>query len=255
MAFALGESHDFIKFHFWEMTMKTKEEILTKERLAFVRERRIAAREAAYAEIKDTIGEAALLEMRKLYELFDEKIYIWLAGLWDRERGAFYYSESARDTHLYLPDIESTAQVLKFLNVSGMLRRTDGECIMRIPEPMRRSIVNFAYSLQDPDGYFYHEQWGKNISVSRRGRDLCWAKNILAEAGEATRYPLPTKKTADGKNSASLPEYLQNIESFKAYLGEMDLSKNSYYIGNITCFRMLNYTLEENDCQYRLHSL
>ena len=233
MAFALCESHDFIKFHFWKTTMKAKEEILTKERLYFVREKRNAAREAAYAEIKDTIGDAALAEMRKLYDMFDEKIYIWLAGLWDGERGAFYYSESARDTHLYLPDIESTAQILKFLNVSGMLRRTEGEPIMRIPESMRNAIINFAHSLQDPDGYFYHEQWGKNISVSRRGRDLCWAKNILAEAGEATKYPLPTKKSADGKKSASLPEYLQDIEAFKAYLGEMDLSQNSYYIGNI----------------------
>ena len=107
--------------------------------------------------------------MRELYDVFDESIYIWMAGLWDRDRGAFYYSESARDTHLYLPDIESTAQILKFLNVSGMLRRAEGECIMRIPSKMRESIVNFARSLQDPDGYFYHEQWGKNISVSRLG--------------------------------------------------------------------------------------
>lgn len=213
--------------------MKTIEQILTKERLAFVREKRNAAREAAYAEIKDVIGEAALEQMRELYDVFDESIYIWMAGLWDRDRGAFYYSESARDTHLYLPDIESTAQILKFLNVSGMLRRAEGEYIMRIPSKMRESIVNFARSLQDPDGYFYHEQWGKNISVSRRGRDLCWAKNILAEAGETTNYPLPTQKTSDGKKSASLPEYLQDIECFKAYLGEMDLSKNSYYIGNI----------------------
>ena len=213
--------------------MKAKEEILTKERLAFVREKRSEAREAAYAEIKDAIGEAALAEMRKLYDMFDENIYIWLAGLWDRDAGAFYYSESARDTNLYRADIESTAQVLKFLNTSGMIRTGEGEYIMRIPEDMRRGIVNFAQSLQDPDGYFYHEQWGKSISVSRRGRDLCWAKNILAEAGEVAKYPLPTQKTANGKRSSSLPEYLQDIEAFKAYLGEMDLSQSSYYIGNI----------------------
>ena len=82
--------------------MKTREQILTKERLDYVRAKRNEAREAAYAEVKDQIGEAALDEMRKLYDVFDEKIYIWLAGLWDRDIGAFYYSESARDTHLYL---------------------------------------------------------------------------------------------------------------------------------------------------------
>ena len=213
--------------------MKTREQILTQERLEYVRAKRNALREATYAEVKDKIGEEALLEIKKLYDVFDEKIYIWLAGLWDREAGAFYYSESARDTHLYQPDIESTAQALRFLNTSGMIRPGEGNYIMRIPESIREKIINFAHSLQDPDGYFYHPQWGKNISVSRRGRDLCWGKNILAEAGETPRYPLPTQKSADGKKSASLPEYLQDIEKFKEYLAEMDLCTRSYYVGNI----------------------
>lgn len=213
--------------------MKTREEILTKERLEYVRACRNAAREAAFAEVKDKIGEAALLEMRKLYDIFDEKIYIWLAGLWDRDTGAFYYSESARDTHLYRPDIESTAQALKFLNTSGMLRSGEGAYIMRIPAEVREKVANFALSLQDPDGYFYHPQWGKNISVSRRGRDLAWSRNIIKDSGNTPKYLLPTQKTSDGKKSASLPEYLQDIESFKKYLGAMDLSTNSYYIGNV----------------------
>jgi len=213
--------------------MKTREEILTQERLEYVRACRNAAREAAYAKAKEQIGDAALCELRKLYDIFDEKIYIWLAGLWDRDAGAFYYSESARDTNLYLPDIESTVQVLRFLNTSGMIRSGEGEYISRIPEFMRNGVVSFALSLQDTDGYFYHPQWGKNISPSRRGRDLSWSKNLLKEAGVKPKYLLPTEKTSDGQKSASLPEYLQKIESFKAYLGEMNLATDSYYIGNI----------------------
>lgn len=213
--------------------MKTREEILTKERLEFVRERRMAVREASYAEVKDKIGEAALREMKNLYDIFDEKIYIWLAGLWDREAGAFYYSESARDTNLYRPDIESTAQALKFLNTSGMIRPGEGNYIMRVPAFLRDGVSGFARSLQDSDGYFYHSQWGKNISVSRRGRDLCWGKNILAEAGEKPSFPLPTEKGADGRKSASLPDYLKDLDAFKQYLGEMDLKTRSYYVGNI----------------------
>ena len=213
--------------------MKTREQILTKERLDYVRAKRNEAREAAYAEVKDQIGEAALDEMRKLYDVFDEKIYIWLAGLWDRDIGAFYYSESARDTHLYLPDIESTAQALKFLHTSGMLRKGEGEYIMRIPALMRESVVKFAHSLQDEDGYFYHKQWGKNISASRRGRDLAWSKNMIRSAGEEPRYQLPTEKDASGKKSVHLPEYLQDIEAFKRYLDDMDLKTRSYYVGNV----------------------
>ena len=213
--------------------MKTKEQILTKERLDYVRECRRAARDAACAEVKESVGEAALSEIRRLYDIFDEKIYIWLAGLWDREEGAFYYSESARDTNLYRADIESTVQVMKFLNTSGMIRRAEGSYFNRFPDTVRRAIVDFARSLQDPDGYFCHKQWGKNISVSRRGRDLSWAKYIFAESGEMPLFPLPTDKTRDGKKSASLPDYLQDMERFKEYLCTMDLSTNSYYIGNV----------------------
>ncbi|MBO5010336.1 MAG: hypothetical protein J6D20_06575 [Clostridia bacterium] len=213
--------------------MKTREEILTKERLEYVRACRNASRESAFAEVKDKIGEAASAELKKLYDIFDEKIYIWLSGLWDRDCGAFYYSESARDTSPYLPDIESTVQALRFLNNSGMIRAGEGNYINRIPVEVREGIVNFALSLQDDDGYFYHPQWGKNISASRRGRDLSWGKNTLKEAGVTPRYMLPTAKTSDGKRSEHLPDYLKSIDAFKKYLDGMDITNNSYYVGNV----------------------
>jgi hypothetical protein len=87
--------------------------------------------------------------------------------------------------------------------------------------------------LQDEDGFFYHPQWGKDISPSRRGRDLSWAKNTLAEAGVEPKYMLPTAKTSDGKSSAHLPDYLKSLDAFKKYLDEMDLATNSYYYGNV----------------------
>lgn len=213
--------------------MKTREEILTKERLEYLREKRNAAREATYSRIKDTVGSEALLELRQLYDIFDESIYIWLAGLWDPEAGAFYYSESARDTNLYRPDVESTIQAIRFINNNGMLWPGEGNYTTRMPSAVRDGVVRFIHSLQDPDGYFYHPQWGKNITVSRRGRDLSWSKNFLSDAGEEPRYALPTQASEDGKKSAYLPEYLQDIEKFKEYLGGMDLSTNSYYIGNV----------------------
>lgn len=207
--------------------------ILTKERLQFVREKRREARAEGFAKAKDLIGDAALLELKNLYDVFDEKIYIWLAGLWDTETGAFYYSESARDTNLYRPDIESTVQVLRFLNNTGMTRAGQGPAIMQMPRELRKKIVDFAKGLQDPDGFFYHPQWGKDISPSRRGRDFSWAKSILSETGETPIYSLPTDKSIDGKKSALLPDYLKSIDDFKAYLSDMDLTKKSYYIGNI----------------------
>lgn len=213
--------------------MKTREEILTKERLEYVRGIRNEAREATYTSIKDLIGEAALAELRTLYDVFDEKIYIWLAGLWDNETGAFYYSNSARDTELYRPDVESTVQALRFISNTGMLPVGEGNYTQKIPTRMRDAVVKFIYALQDVDGYFYHPQWGKDVGVSRRGRDLGWSRQFLSEAGVTPKYLLPTQKTADGQKSKSLPEYLQTIDAFKEYLAAMDLSKNSYGIGNL----------------------
>ncbi len=213
--------------------MKTREEILTEERLRHVRKCRNDRREAAFSEIEEKIGKESVDALRSLYSKFDEKIYIWFAGLYDKESGAFYYSESARDTNLYLPDVESTVQILKFLNTSRMIPDEKGNFIMRVPQFLREGVVRFVHSLQDEDGYFYHPQWGKDISVARRGRDLSWSKNILAEAGEKPKYLLPTQKSADGKKSSHLPDYLRNFDEFKKYLADMDLSKNSYYIGNL----------------------
>ena len=213
--------------------MKTREEILTKERLDFVKEKREAIREKAFLAAEEKIGKAGASALKELYSSFDEKIYIWFSGLWDKDIGAFYYSESAKDTSPYLPDIESTVQILRFLNNSGMIAKGEGSYLSRIPAAVREGIVNFALSLQDPDGFFYHPQWGKNISPSRRGRDLSWAKNTLADAGVQPKYMLPTAKTADGKRSEHLPDYLKDISLFKEYLEKFDICKNSYYIGNI----------------------
>lgn len=213
--------------------MKAFEKILTEERLSYVREKRKQARAEGFLRAEDKIGSAAIASLKRLYEDFDERIYIWLAGLYDGECGAFYYSASARDTHLYLPDIESTFQALKFLNTSGMIGRGEGSYVMRLPEFLRRGAVAFAKGLQAEDGYFYHLQWGRDISVSRRGRDLSWCKNLLREAGEVPNYPLPTDKGADGKRSPHLPEYLESLTAFRKYLSEMDLASDSYRIGNI----------------------
>ena len=212
--------------------MKTREQILIKERLEYVREKREKYREEAFEASKSIIGKEALAELRELYNIYDERIYIWMAGLWHPEIGAFYYSNSARDTELYLPDIESTAQILLYLGSTKMLVG-DKSPINLIPSKIRESIINFVLGLQDESGFFYHPQWGKDVSVSRRGRDLGWAKRILGPAGVSPQYPYPTAKRSDGTKSEYLPEYLQDIEKFKKYLTDMDLSTDSYRIGNI----------------------
>ena len=154
------------------------ESLVTNERLAFLRDERTKMREKHFLGVEAKFGKDAADAFRILYDLYDERIYLWLANLWDPEIGAFYYSNSARDTDGYLPDIESTCQAIGFLQYSGIYACCGGTLDSDTPEFMKKKILDFVIRLQDPDGFFYHPQWGKNIVDSRRGRDLNWALQL-----------------------------------------------------------------------------
>lgn len=212
--------------------MKTFEEILTPERLELVRTDRYALQEKYFDDAKTVIGEEAVNELRELYRIYDERFYIWFAGLWEPEIGGFYFSNSARDTEGFLPDIESTVQALNCCQAMGL---TCGKSYAEaVPKKMGEALVRYTKSLQDPDnGYFYHPQWGRRVVVPRRGRDLNWAVSLLEAFEAKPDYPSPLDKTSDGKKSESLPEHFQTIEAFRKYLSEFDLSTRSYWVGNM----------------------
>ena len=213
--------------------MRKIDEIITADRLQRLREIREESRETVYREALPIVGKLAVDELREFYNMYDERLYIWLAGLWDPELGAFYYSNSARDTEGFLPDIESTVQATVRFGADGSYRfySEDGPH-KNMPAKMRADIVRFILSLQDPDGYFYHSQWGKEISPTRRGRDLGWARRFLTESGVEPAYLPPYKLDNSGNKSKSLPDYLQDIDAFRQKLSEFDLSTRSYHFGN-----------------------
>ena len=72
-----------------------------------------------YLEIEATRGKATAEATEYLYSLYTDEIYKWLASIWDREIGGFYFSTSAKENEFVtvkgepvklLPDIESTEQ-------------------------------------------------------------------------------------------------------------------------------------------------
>jgi len=209
------------------------EKIATKERLAALRDKRLRAREAALRLAKPIIGKEATRELEELVSGFDERNILWLAGLYDPEVGAFYYSYSARNTELFLPDVESTVQAFRTVSVRGSFENEAEPYIKMMPQAIRKKAVEFVLSLQAPDGYFYHPQWGRRIPLTRRGRDLGWCRQFLYEAGVRPRFPLPLEKDKDGNASTLLPPHLSSLDYFREYLAEKDLSKNSYIVGNI----------------------
>ena len=203
--------------------------LVTKERLDALKIKRDERRAQGFEKAEATIGKEGAEALKYLYDLYDEGMYLWMAALWEPEIGAFYFSNSGRDTESFLPDIESTVQAMRFLDASGLTAYN----YEKKDEKMHQPIVKFAKSLQDPDGYFYHSQWGKDITVSRRGRDLGWARNIILLYGGTPDYPTPLDKQGDRAESTLLPEHLQSIENFRAYLAERPLRERSYAVGNL----------------------
>ena len=207
-------------------------DILTEEQIAECRAARDNHRSVIFKDTREKISEGAAAELKSLCDLFREDNYIWLASLWEPEIGGFYYSVSGRDGKGFLPDVQSTAQALNFMETSGLLGGRGRLYQDVLPEDMKEKIKSFTLSLQDEDGFFYHPQWGKHITLSRRGRDLSWATEILGNLGAKPHYPLPFEKRDDGKVSSSVPEHLRSIENLKAHLDSLDIEHKSYQLGN-----------------------
>lgn len=189
-----------------------------------------AEQEAAWARAEEMYGSETVAALRAHLDMFDERFYLWLADLYESEAtdldgnvigGGFYYSNSARDNISYagvtlLPDLESTSQVLSFIQNSGMLGDLSYSEIL--PEEMRQQIINFARALQSSkDGYFYHPQWGTSISTSRRSRDCGWGATILTRLGSRPYWNTPSGTSgiygAPGSSATALTEPLSTPRS------------------------------------------
>ena len=248
-------------------------EVYSFSRLAEMREKEEKEREEAYAKITALYGEGVAEALRAQYALYDERFYLWLADLYDPGEydeegnplgGGFYYSNSARDTVGYLVDIESTSQTLSFLVASGMMRGYDNNYMKAIPEKMQREMVAFALSLQSSvDGYFYHPQWGTNITAGRLSRDMGNAVSVLSKFGYKPYYNTPggaqgslgnppgvsavslTERLSGGSTVTAVskviptarsiwPDRLKTLENWKAYIDafEEKMDTKSYSIGH-----------------------
>ena len=127
----------------------------------------------------------------EMYSVYDDALLVWLAKLYDKRYGGFYYSNSAKNNdkvNLWsidfdlLPDIESTAQAICLLMSSKVFNKES-----EMPTEFREQIKEFICSRQSAsNGFFYHPQWSKEMvdkKHSRRGRDLRWAQGLAKRFG------------------------------------------------------------------------
>ena len=181
-------------------------------------------------------GERIAEAMAELYEVYDSRMVEWLASLYDDEIGAFYYSAPARDTDGYLPDIESTYGVLAGIESMGMVNAYGKNFVPAMPEWLNKKIGDFILSCQDEDGYFYQKQWGKEVSLLRKSRDLTCCTYLLERLSLSAKYPIPTvgakKDEEGGYDLSNAPDRFRSADAFRAYLEAQDLSKTSYHTGS-----------------------
>ena len=204
---------------------------------------------------------------KRLFDFYGEEVIDWFANLWESSNchcgscdpdaiacygGGFYYANSARDYEGFAPDLESTRQVLVFVRGTGMISYYGDDLDKAIPEWMQERIMAFVHACGDPDGYYYHPQWGKSIGTSRRGRDLDWAIDLAKIFGTPLKYPTALDQMAGATSSlltspltssaekavskvvatASVNDCLESAENMIAWLNTMNFKANSHDNGH-----------------------
>lgn len=189
-----------------------------------------------WQSLEELVGTETAEALKQMYsELYTDELIGWLASLYDSNYGGFYYSASAKDglkinyngaDYYLLPDIESTAKAVDFIEKSGMIYGYSG-VKDAIPKWMSDQIIKFVKEKQKEDGYFYHPQWSLlEVGISRRGYDLLNATNLLSSLGAA-----PTYDTPSGVGGAEALIHLSDKESFLGYLEALNVRADSYLVG------------------------
>ena len=160
--------------------------------------------------------------MQKLYELYDaEGLVRFFASLWNGERGAFYYSHSARDYEGYDVDAESTYQILNIMRNMGATAGIEGNDLrVMLGEEMSSKIIDFLKQMQDEgDEYFYNRQWRDSSSVMRVHRDLTQVIKLFEWLADKPLYKTPLERlSADNKSNAVYPEHITDLDTMREYV-------------------------------------
>lgn len=181
----------------------------------------------------------ALMRLEATYDY--EAMVKWLAGLYDKETGGFYFSESARGVEGFYPDIESTSQGIGLLTSNRLVSWPNNPEMKELPSAFRDGFIKFFQDRQDPEtGFFYDVQFGSDVIESKKGRNLSQAQARLSEMGSKPLYLTPLERANAAASTQSvatedelvLPEHYKSIETFRAWLDSWDWENNPYYAAN-----------------------
>ena len=205
---------------------------------------------AAFEERLDAPNKKEIIEaLKDLFTIYDEGLIKWMANLYDPDicvcnelygktecehhplcgTAGFHYTHSARDNVGFLPVIEAMNSVYDFVASCGIT--TEEEVVDWFGKEHGEKMMNFVENLQDPDGFFYHPQWGKNIGIGRRCRDYDRALLLLDRYGRKTKYP--TMADADSSDDTNVPDNMKTLDAFKEYLSTLDIDHRSYHVCSV----------------------
>lgn len=202
-----------------------------------ITEYRNKAREEDFARIEEELGKETADALRTLYNLFDSRLYVLLANLYDSGVGGFYYSSSARNTKRYLPDVESTGQALGIIEKIGLSAEAEeitvGDETYRYPkflsEDMVSDIYSFVNSLKAHNGYYYHSQWGISINSNRLESDKAWGEYLVSILSKGIGADTEAAVAAVIADNAQTVENEEAKQTLLSYLEE-NLSEDSYTV-------------------------
>ena len=239
--------------------MDTKILIQKEKDAEFLRQKWRELEKNLTAEMGVEQAKEIVTALKELYSIYSRDLVEWHANLYDPKIGGYYYSNSARENEGFLPDIESTNFAIGSFSGLGMAGKFDNDPFAALPPYMKTQIGKFVKGLQDPNGYFYHPQWGKEMTDAkqpRRGRDLGMAMRLLERCGLQPTYDTPSGVKGDGLLADGTPSpflsqpavvdaetsekvyspMLKDKESFLEYLStfkiELDNPNSSYEVGS-----------------------
>ena len=84
--------------------------------------------------LAELMGEDVADACKTFYTLYDEKLPLWVANLYDPGIGGFYASSGGRDGAEFGPDLQCTVQLLRFIVQTGMVDNIGTDWSDFIPE-------------------------------------------------------------------------------------------------------------------------
>ena len=186
--------------------------------------------------------------LKDMFTIYDEGLIRWMANLYDPDicvcnelygksvcehhplcgTAGFHYTHSARDNVGFLPVVEAMYSIFGFVSRCGIT--TDNEVKEWFGKENGEKMMNFVENLQDPNGFFYHPQWGKGIGIGRRCRDYNRSRLLLDKYGRKTKYPTMNDSSSE---ETLVPDNMKTLDAFKEYLATLDIDHRSYHVCSV----------------------